>query len=60
MSTRFDDEASPSGNRSPILLTVATAPGISGSRSPYVTSILRTISALIASGSSGTPATSCR
>ncbi len=34
MSTRFDDEASPSGNRSPSLRTVSTAPGTSGSRSP--------------------------
>ncbi len=60
ISGRFDDDASPSGNRSASRCTAATAPGTSGRCSRYATSIRRTTSALIASGSSGTPAVSWR
>ncbi len=60
ISGRFDDDASPSGNASAIRCTASTAPGTSGRCSRYAASIRCTTSALIASGSSGTPALSWR
>ena len=60
ISGRFDDDASPSGNRSASRCTASTAPGTSGRCSRYAASIRSTTSALIASGSSGTPALSWR
>ena len=59
MSGRFDDDASPSGQRAANRSTASTAPGSSGSRSRYRASIRRTTSAEMSAGASAIPSSSC-